>query len=362
METYYDYANARLRAMKSRLLQPTVYADLLNAPSPEDLVAYLIHTPYRKAMEKALVTSSGWECLAAGLREYLGETLDKIGSFFRGDAGRLWGAIIGRWQVFNLKTVLRGQAHAVPAGEILGALVPVGDLHSSDFQRLVQQTSVRATVDLLATWRHPLAPALLTAMAAYAEHRDLAGVEMALDRARFRVAFEQVAGVRDSGRALVERLLCREVDATNVTTVIRLSASGLSGARFAQRYGTDSLATVLIPGGHSLTERLSAYREIPSLEQVERDMQATGWGHAPAQDKADHQAHRVPAMLERAIEDQVDRERYGLFSHDPLSIGIAVAYLTALVNEARNLRIIGRGKAAGLGRAEMEKELRLWPN
>ena len=67
-------------------------------------------------------------------------------------------------------------------------------------------------------------------------------------------------------------------------------------------------------------------------------------------------------VFEDEIENHLARRRFELFQHDPLSIGIAIAYLTALVNEVRNLRVIGRGKSAGWKREEIEKELRLWLN
>ena len=56
----------------------------------------------------------------------------------------LWRILVSRWEVFNIKTILRGQANNVPADEILDALIPTGDLQEPDFKRLVQQTSVRA--------------------------------------------------------------------------------------------------------------------------------------------------------------------------------------------------------------------------
>ncbi len=362
MDNDYGYANARLRAMKSRLLTQSVYNELLDQPTAEDVIASLTRTIYQPAIEKALIKSSGWACLSEALRLQLGQTLEKIGKFFRGDSERLWKVLVGRWQVFNLKTILRGQANHVPADQVLNALVPVGDLHESDFTRLVQQSSVRAVVDLLATWNHPFARPLLDAMPRYAETDDLAELELALDRARYKIAFEQINSVEEDSAERVMRVLRQEVDATNILTLVRLAASGVSGARFAQRYGTDSPSAVLIRGGGLATERLMAYKEIPTVEQIARDLRATEFGEALARAEALYANKPSLAAFEDEIEDHIARGRYGLFQHDPLSMAIAIAYVTALVAEVRNLRIIGRGKAAGWKRDEIEKELRLWPS
>ncbi len=362
MDNDYGYANARLRAMKSRLLPPSAYNELLDQPTVEEVVASLNRTVYQPAIEKALIKSSGWACLSEALRTQLGQTMDKIAKFFRGDSERLWRALVGRWQAFNVKTILRGQANHVPAAEVLNALVPAGDLQESDFTRLVQQTSVRAAVDLLATWHYPFARSLRDAMPRYVETGDLAELEMALDRARYDIAFRQVSRVDDESAEQVIRVLRREVDATNILTLVRLAAAGISGVRFAQRYGTSSPSAVLVPGGGLATERLMEYKEIPTIEQLGRDLRATKFSEALARAEAIYAEKHSLAAFEDEIEGQMVRERYGLFRHDPLSMGIAIAYLTALVNEVRNLRIIGRGKAAGWKREEIEKELRLWPS
>jgi V/A-type H+-transporting ATPase subunit C len=362
MDNEYGYANARLRAMKSRLLTRSVYNELLNEPSVEDVVAALTQTIYQPEIEAALIKSSGWECLSEALRAHLAQSLAKITKFFGGTALELWNILAARWQVFNIKTLLRGQANHVPANEILDALVPAGDLGESDFKRLVQQTSVRATVDLLATWNHPLARPLLQAMPRYAESSDLTDLELALDRARYKSELQQLEAMDDENAKLVKELLCSEIDGTNLLTVARLSAAQMPNARFAQRYGTSAPQAILIDGGGIVTQRLMAYREIPTLEQLVRDVRGTELGEALARAEARYNEKHSLAVFEDEIENQLARQRFALFQRDPLSIGIAVAYLAALVNEVRNLRVIGRGKSAGWKREEIEKELRLWLN
>ncbi len=108
MDDEYGYANARLRAMKSRLLTRNDYAALIDEPNVEAMVAQLTHTVYQAAIEAALVRASGWDCLAQGLRRHLATTLARIDSFFSGKPQHLWQILIARYQVFNLKTILRG--------------------------------------------------------------------------------------------------------------------------------------------------------------------------------------------------------------------------------------------------------------
>ncbi len=360
MDNEYGYANARLRAMKSRLLTRSAFMELANEPSVEDVVADLTRTPYQAPLEAALVKSSGWPSLSEGLRVYSAQTVARISDYFRGTPKQLWRILVSRWEVFNIKTILRGQANNVPADEILDALVPTGELKEPDFKRLVQQTSVRATVDLLATWNNPYARPLLEAMPRYAESGNLAELELALDRARYRKAFKELVDLDDENADQVAEALKNEVDATNLLTVVRLSESGVGGARLAKSYGSATPEPLLIKDGGLVTLRLLEYKEMPTLEQLVRDMRETRFGDALARGQARYNEKKSLAAFEDEIEGQLTKEQTGLFNRDPLSIGIAIAYLAALVNEIRNLRLIGRGKTVGWKREEIVKELRLW--
>jgi V/A-type H+-transporting ATPase subunit C len=360
MDNEYGYANARLRAMKSRLLTRSAYMELANEPSVEDVIADLTRTPYQAPLEAALVKSSGWACLSEGLRVYFAQTITRISNFFSGMPKQLWRILVSRWEVFNIKTILRGQANNVPADEILDALIPTGELQEPDFKRLVQQTSVRATVDLLSTWNNPHARALRAAMPRYAETGNLAELEVALDRAHYKLTFKELSEMEDANADQVREVLEDEVDATNLLTVVRLAEAGVANSKLTKQYGSAAPEPLLIrPGGH-VTLQLQAYKEVPTLEQLVRDMRETRFGDALARGQARYKEKKSLAAFEDEIEGQLARQQIGLFNRDPLSIGIAIAYLAALVDEVRNLRLIGRGKTVGWKREEIEKELRLW--
>ncbi len=361
MDDGYEYANARLRAMKSRLLTSVDYAQLLDEPTIEEVVAQLTRTTYQREIEAALVKAVGWECLSEGLRHHLAHALARITRFFSGTPLALWRMLIAHWEVFNLKTILRGQAHLVPASEILDALIPAGELKESDYGRLAQQTSVRATVDVLATWNDPYARPLINAMPRYTERGDLADLELALDRARYTLAFKQLADLEDANADIVRAALNAEIDAANILTVMRLSEWG-SNARLAQRYGSAAPSALLIRGGSSASQKLFAHADVPAMDDLVHELSDTAFGGALARGLARYAEKKTVSVFEDEIDAMLMRQNIALFHRDPLSIGIAIAYLTALVTEVRNLRVIGRGKDAGWKREEIEKELRLWQN
>jgi len=58
--------------------------------------------------------------------------------------------------------------------------------------------------------------------------------------------------------------------------------------------------------------------------------------------------------LDRALQSCFTRETLRVSRREPLSIGFAIGYLWRKAGEVTNLRLVGRGKYAGLPRAEIE--------
>jgi vacuolar-type H+-ATPase subunit C/Vma6 len=231
-------------------------------------------------------------------------------------------------------------------------------LREADLQRLAQQASPRATIDLLSTWRHPLAKPLLAALPRYAETNDLAELELALDRARYESAAEELKDSDDPNAETVMQVLRSEIDVTNILTMVRLSQWAGSSARLTQRYGSAAPTPLLIKGGDSATHRMLAYKEVPALEQIVRDLSATRFGEALASGQARYDEKHTLSAFEDELEGQLEQWNLARFHLDPLSIDIAIAYLAAQSRETRNLRLIGRAKAAGWKREEIEREMR----
>jgi vacuolar-type H+-ATPase subunit C/Vma6 len=61
--------------------------------------------------------------------------------------------------------------------------------------------------------------------------------------------------------------------------------------------------------------------------------------------------------IERTLDRALLHAAVGLSHSDPLGIGVAVAYVEQKVNEVRNLRMILRGKASGMGAEQIHEWL-----
>ena len=354
MPADYGYLNARIRAMKSRLLDARLYNELLAKTDLNDLLASLARTGYGGSMAAALARYSGWDALRDGLRQDLVSSLRKVHSMVMdapaSEPAQLVRSLLARWDRNNLFTVIRAHSHGAATPLEMDILVPAGELDIIALEELVRQPDLRAAVDLLSTWGLPYAAALGDAMPRATETGDPAVLENVLDQRYAAVLQEQLDTLPDSESVVqVRRILGLELDQRNLLTALRLRGANLGGDYQTQEAlrNPEPLAAWHLPGG-ALSERvLTSLLTMPTTEEVCTTLAvtpaATPWRSA-LEAWCEHGS--LP-KLQDALERRLTELAIGLFYHNPLSIAPIIAYLWAKENEVRNLRLIGMGILQG---------------
>ena len=160
------------------------------------------------------------------------------------DAARYIRIFLNRWDVHNLKTILRGKNIHSPPEEIREALVPAGTLDEATLVEVLKQNDVRGVIDLLATWRIDYARPLTPHLDEWSWTREPLVMEHALDRYYFDFARETVRG-RGPEAAVLRQPVGTEIDITNLKTVITFVRDGVGiedGERFLLAGGAEAVA------------------------------------------------------------------------------------------------------------------------
>lgn len=354
----YDYANARLRALRSELFDGQTYDAMLSLTRVQDLIAFLAESPYGGEIRSALARYVGVRAVMDACRLNLAHTFHPIRDWFHADGARLVGVLLARWDLINLKTILRGQEAGAPADEILQALVPAGDLDENALRALVRQPDPLATVDLLRTWNIEYARAARRALAEFLSTHAWSAFETALDRIFYERLIESLKPA-DPNDEMVRRVLAREIDAINVLSVLRLRALMLASAPGRsspdggnELQGVAELKRHLLPGGDLSESWLETLARASHADQALALLRDSKFGPAlagiPEPD---------PGKLQSALDR--DRARFGIgfFARAPLSIATAIGYIAAKTAEVKNIRLIAHGLALSWGRAEIQEEL-----
>ena len=220
-ETDVGYANARLRGMRSHLLPKSFYERLIEASDLGQVIKELMDTAYGPDLEEQLVHGHTAAVIDDALKANMIYAYQKVLKFLHPDARKLLSTLLGRWDAFNLKTILRGAHFHVGFEEMKSSFFPVGYLSLEELEALAKFDDVRVIIDTMAMWGYVYAVPLRRAYPEYAKSNDLAALELALDRQYAEWAASRLVGECMSVD-VARQVLGMQVDTSNLVMVFRL--------------------------------------------------------------------------------------------------------------------------------------------
>jgi V/A-type H+-transporting ATPase subunit C len=344
----YGYVNARIRGMKSRLLDRHTLEDLIFQPDLDSLISGLEKTPYKEDIIEAKVLYQGVLCIEYALRKNFIRTFQKILEYVReSEAERYIRIFLHRWDVQNIKTILRGKNIHVTNEEILDCLVPAGELDEVTLNELVRQPDVRAVIDMLATWGIVYAKPLTEKFPEYFEKSDLAILECALDKYYYKEALESVK-ITSYNTMLIRDILATEIDVVNIRTILRM---------IRDHVGSEEAQEFLIEGGKELTpKKLNQFIALHSIEEVIKELEQTPYRFLADVPEIAIKTQKI-SVIEKQLEKFLIKKGVSAFLGDPLSVASLIGYFWAKYNEVTNIRIISRCKMMDLPDEQLKEEL-----
>jgi len=346
----FDYGNARMLAEKSRLIPRDTLERWVGLEDVIDLLDELTQTTYERFIDAALMRAASLEAVNRMLTESQIAVSEKLRSYYRVAALeqlRLW---LQRFDVQNLKTVLRGVRQNAPPHEISRALFPVGDLADHILDDLIEQPGVGEVIDRVATLGLPYAQPLVRVRAEQGLE-SMPAVEMSLDRWFYRRVWEKLAGWRSTEKLTAAFEL--DADITNLTTVLHVVDVDPSLEKWQARLGIGEIDDLFVQPG---MVPISVLREAVTCSTAESAVDALG-------------TTPYAAALQEGLSDYMEGKGYGSFEitldtyrlrfladqiqQDRLGISVPLGVLALKVNEIRNLRWIANGICIGLSEQRM---------
>ena len=337
----YPYVVARVKARKRFLFASETYARMLKMGVSE-ILRLIQEGDYRKEVNELAQRYAGVELLERATRTNLARVYQKIIGFSEGDLRQMLEAYSSKWDLWNVKTVLRGKFYGATAETIYGELVPAGACSPDFLRKLSQADGLPAVVDLLedTVYGKPLEPLLEKKPE---ELKDLSRYEDTLSQVYYAYLLEAAAGGSE-GTLIFRSFLHREIEVRNLLTLLRVC-----GGKVAVDW------ELFLPGGTELTvEELKRLSQLDILG-ISRELK----GYAFSEILQAHLGEVVQRGLNpvtRALEKWYLAEATRHSHEYPLSVLPVLDYMVRKETETDNLRIIGRGKVDGLSE-ETIKEL-----
>jgi V/A-type H+/Na+-transporting ATPase subunit C len=329
----YAAAQGYIRARLSRFIERRTWDHLLEAASPEELGQFLSNTRAAPA-----ITRDG----AIHLRILRGEAAASGGAvarFLPRTSRELVAWYNKRFEIENLKTILRAVHYQLSRTRALSSLIPLTSTRWN-WDSLLEAGSVAGVIDQIRD--SPYARPLENGMERYQQERRLFYLEVAIDLFYFQKLVRLIETQNGRDRDDARQFLGRWIAVQNLLWAYRY--------RIYARMTPEEIINYTLH--HAFATGLDTVRRI-----------ALG---SPLTLEAERLGFRLPAGLPEIealteLELQADRERFRRasdFTSRPLyRLGGVLAYLWLLECEIQDLIVLVEGKAIGLSVREITRRL-----
>jgi len=302
------YVAARAKSRRQKLADRARLRQLISQ-SPDQLTVAIGDIGYRAEMDMYAGRLTGGDLVEAALTHNLEHELDKMVGLCNGKIRAMVEIYTSRYQYHNAKVVLRSVANDVEMEKITHSILPELNDINTPWIKIIESAD-----DLRSASTQMRRKSFGSALAAVPEDARLSDYEDALDRHYFANALKALTGKGPDVRFLKD-LVASEIDHRNILNVLEAGAVGLSN---------EQIVDLLIPGGRvvhgaSFDEALAASAETRSLDAV------VTW--------LKEREHKMMARMS--------------FLH-PVSALPVIHYIAMKVQEVDDLRLIVRGRLAGL--------------
>ncbi len=320
----YAYIVARVRAMKSKLIPIEMYPKFLNMEIPE-ITRFIEESGYKKDVDELGKKYRGTDLIEHALNQNLALTYRKLIEVSQDEANFLITEYLRSWDIWNIKTILRGKFSGASEDEILEDIVSGGQLRYRDLTEIVKVGTVDGVIAAFA--KTPYYPALT------GYKGNLADLENALDMMYYSNLIKAVIA---TGNKLFLKFLKTEIDLKNLKMLFRMKRAGME---------REEIIKLLIPGGMELKDTDMARLASLPLGDFVRALEEYSYWNAISD---------VSTELTSLINIETRLDKYGLTYasrisyYYPLSILPILDYILSKKIEVDNVRIIVRGKETAL--------------
>ncbi|MFH0737031.1 MAG: V-type ATPase subunit [Candidatus Micrarchaeota archaeon] len=345
----YGYSNARVRAMKGLLLKSAALDEMIRVGTIEGMVELLQKTGYKNDLSEASAMYRGSTLIEnAAARNFSRNVRKLLRLTPQGDRVAVQALLI-RWDLMNLKTLMHAKRAKKTYEEVRPYLVEVGGLTDDDFKRIMKAESgvlmreLRRTElgqKMLSMGTGQLNRQMKDAFTSALRSLDtFMQMETVIDAYTYMFMEHALAEVGGREIGSIRHTLKKEIDAKNIMIIERLKKHNVP---------RDKIMGSLIQGGTLGSALLLKVAEAKDLQAVITlvkpkfsALELRGEGKVLLTD------------MEIALEKSLAAQKAVAFQQSMLSVGVMIGFLLLKEEETNNLRKIAKGKEFNIPEAEV---------
>jgi len=334
----YGFINAKVRAMRSFLLDKSDYQEALTkAGNIDELFSILSRTHYRNVIEKL-------ESREPALVEqtlFLGgiERLKLLEKSSRGDVRKIILSLFDHYEGERLKIILRCWHKK---DEKIIQLYRDKIIYDFPVDAIISAGDISEVVGLLE--ETPFYNVLAKKISAYLEHKTLFPLELAIDRDYFTRFWKTTESLSRKDKLIVRRLVGLEVDIRNLNWM----------SRFKKYYDISSAEIIgmLLPYGYRI--KSGEIQDVLAGGSIKNLLgKVMGKTSSLVQEEEQEETSSME-LMERVLYQVLLSEANRAFGQFPFTIGAIMGYFVLIRIETKNIRTLIEAKIYGLSPDETE--------
>ncbi len=328
----YPYVTARVKAKRALLLPKETYDRLLVMEIPE-IARFLGEREYKTEMVALGARVSGVDLIEDAVTRNLAKVYNQIYEFSEGSLRSMVGRYLDRYDLENVKAIVRSKVYGASKEEVLDDLVPAGSFGQDFLETLVDLASLEEVFKALEGTIY--ATALVALRKPASEIGNWAEWEDRVSRLYYAELLASIPPSTEANR-LMRQFVRREIDLVNLKTLLRVWDAKATFEREIFLDGGDELDVETLHelvglDKPALLKRLADYSFYEDIASDLDRLEETGIG----------------ALMRRV--EKVHLLEAARYAHlHPLSILPILDFIVLKDREVQNIRIIARGKESGL--------------
>ena len=329
------YVVSRAKARRQKLADRARLRQLINQ-SVDQLTVAVGDIGYRNEIDLYAGKLSGGDLVEAALTHNLEAELTEIVNMANNTIRPLIEIYTSRFEYQNAKAVFRAIHNEVSVEEVGNSILPELNDVNTPWLKVVESCDDMKSAAALMRRK-----SFGSALARVPENGTLSEYEDALDRHYYASAQRALLQSKGAPARFLSRLFAAEIDHKNIVNILEASAVGISN---------EQLVSLLIPGGRLIPKRAfstiatSGRNGMMDLLRAGDKFDMAGFETVLAEAEAGRSLDAVITWVKAREYEMMQRMSY----LHPVSALPIIHYVAMKVQEVMDLRLIVRGRLAGL--------------
>ncbi|AEH07410.1 V-type ATP synthase subunit C [Methanothermococcus okinawensis IH1] len=317
----FAYVNARVRSMESRLLDEHKLNELIESAGITELIGLLEDTDYAPYITDASNDAMGIE---KALNTHMAHVYQTLSEMSPSKSKKILSLFEKKFDVKNIKTLLRAKYVGLNAEETFKLLIPLGTIPENKLRELCETKTIEELLNGLEGTEY--SKILSNEAANYEQTGKLIPFELALDKYILENLWKSV-GTEGTNEDIFKEFIGAIVDIENLKVILRGKADGLS---------SEDILNYISNVGYELAPwKLKELAESESIEGIISSLEGTKYGDIISENLEEYEKTKSVYVFEKALDKYVAKVGKKLSLRQPFGVGPIIGLITSKEQEIK---------------------------